>query len=400
MADRQHTIVIVGAGTAGTSVAARLRRAGAQDVAIIDPYDNHYYQPLWTLVGGGMAPQSASSRPRSEVMPQGVHWIKGTATAVDPDARTVTMDDGSTVGYTQLVMAPGIQLDWGKVPGLKETIGEHGTSSNYRFDLAPKTWELIRGMRSGTAVFTMPAGPIKCAGAPQKIAYLAADHWRREGVLQDIEMHLVLPTPGMFGVPHFAEILRRTADDYGINVHLSSELKSIDGPARTLTFGGLEGGETTTLSYDMAHLVPPQSAPDWVKASPLSTGEGPGYVAVDKHTLQHVRHPDVFALGDAGSTPNSKTGAAIRKQAPVVVQNMKDAIQGKSLSGRYDGYASCPLTLSRDRILIAEFDYDLNLVPSNPLPWPDTTEPLVDKGTFKRYMLPAMYWHGMMKGLV
>lgn len=400
MTDHQHTIVIVGAGTAGATVAARLVRAGARDVAVIDPYDQHYYQPLWTLVGGGRARIEDSVRPRRDLMPRSVRWIRRAASGVDPRRRVVTLDDGTEVGYGQLVMAPGLQLDWHKVPGLKETIGRHGTSSNYRFDLAPKTWELIRGTTSGTAVFSMPAGPIKCAGAPQKIAYLAADHWRRQGVLGRIDVHLVLPTPGMFGIPKFSDILARTAADYGITVHLNSEVGSVDGLGSTLTIRNVQTGAQQQLAYDMAHLVPPQSAPDWVKTSPLADANDPnGYVEVDKHTLQHVRYPEIFALGDAGSTPNSKTGAAVRHQAPVVVANMRAAWQGRELPAAYDGYASCPLTLSQRRLLLAEFDYSMQPAPSYPLPWPDTTEPLLDFNLFKKTGLPLMYWHLMLKGL-
>jgi sulfide:quinone oxidoreductase len=396
----QHTHVIVGAGSAGATVAARLHRAGARDIAVVDPYPMHYYQPLWTLVGGGRARQEDSQRPREQVMPKGVRWIKDFAEGVDPLRRTVQLREGGEVGYGQLVMAPGIQLDWHQVPGLEETIGQHGTSSNYRFDLAPKTWDLIRTTTSGTAVFSMPAGPIKCAGAPQKIAYLAADHWRREGVLQDIDIHLVLPTPGMFGIPKFAKILADTAADYGITVHLSSEVSAVDGPNRTVTIRHLETGETRSLGYTMAHLVPPQSAPDWVKASLLADAADPkGYVEVDKNTLQHVRFPEVFAPGDAVSTPNSKTGAAVRHQAPVVVANMKSAWQGRPLRASYDGYASCPLTLSQRRLLLAEFDYSMQPTPSNPLPWPDTTEPVTDFNLFKSRGLPLMYWNLMLKGL-
>ncbi len=198
---REHTIVIVGAGSAGTSVAGRLHRAGARDVAIIDPWEMHYYQPLWTLVGGGLARQDSSARPREQVMPKAVTWIKERAVGVDPHRKRVLLGDGGEVGYGQLVMTPGIALDWHRVPGLQETIGQHGTASNYRFDLAPKTWELIRNTTHGTAVFSMPSGPIKCAGAPQKIAYLASDFWRKEGVLGNIDVHLVLPTPGCSASP-------------------------------------------------------------------------------------------------------------------------------------------------------------------------------------------------------
>ena len=196
MVDTGHRIVIVGGGSAGITVAARLRRKGQQHVAVIEPAATHYYQPLWTLVGGGRAPVEATARPESTVMPKGVTWIRQAAVGVDPEARTVALDDGSTVEYDKLVMCPGIQLDWEKITGLRQTLGRDGVSSNYLYELAPATWRFIRELRSGTAVFTMPSGPIKCAGAPQKIAYLAADYWREQGVLDKIDIHLVLPDPG------------------------------------------------------------------------------------------------------------------------------------------------------------------------------------------------------------
>ena len=215
MVDTGHRIVIVGGGSAGITVAARLRRKGQQDIAVIEPAATHYYQPLWTLVGGGRAPVEVTARPESKVMPKGVTWIRQAAVGADPETRTVALDDGSTVEYDKLVMCPGIQLDWEKITGLRPTLGRDGVSSNYVYELAPATWRFIRELRSGTAVFTMPSGPIKCAGAPQKIAYLAADYWREQGVLDKIDMHLVLPTPGMFGVKVFADVLEQTARRYG-----------------------------------------------------------------------------------------------------------------------------------------------------------------------------------------
>lgn len=394
----RHRIVIVGGGSAGLTVAARLRRRGQRDVAVIEPAATHYYQPLWTLVGGGRAPLEASARPTSTVMPQGVSWIREAAVGVDPETRTVALDDGSTVEYDKLVMCPGIQLDWEKITGLRHTLGRDGVSSNYVYELAPATWRFIRELRSGTAVFTMPSGPIKCAGAPQKIAYLAADYWREQGVLDKIDIHLVLPTPGMFGVKVFADVLEQTARRYGITVHFQSEAVAVNPDAREVTVVDNAAGVSSTLEYDLMHVVPPQSAPDWVKKTPLAEPASPaGYVEVDKHTLQHVRYPDVFALGDAGSTPNSKTGAAVRKQAPVVVTNLLDALAGRPLSASYNGYSSCPLTLSRRTLLLAEFDYSQQPTPSIPLL--DTTKERRDWGLVKRYGLPALYFQGMLRGL-
>jgi sulfide:quinone oxidoreductase len=394
----KHRIVIVGGGSAGISVASRLRRRGESDVAVIDPAVTHYYQPLWTLVGGGCAPVEESARPQAKVMPQGVAWLQQAVETVDPDAREVTLDDGSIVGYDYLVMCPGIQLDWGKIVGLGQTLGREGVSSNYGYELAPAMWKFIRDTRSGTAVFTMPAGPIKCAGAPQKIAYLAADYWREQGVLDKIDIHLVLPTPAMFGVKEFSTILVGVARRYGITVHFQSEAIQINPDTREVTVADRTNDTETALPYDVLHVVPPQSAPDWVKKTALADPANPaGYIEIDKHTMQHTRYSNVFSLGDAGSSPNSKTGAAIRKQAPVVARNLLDVMAERTPSARYDGYASCPLTTSRHTMLLAEFDYTMKPTPS--IPYIDTIKERRDMWYLKRYGLPALYWNLMLKGL-
>jgi len=398
-ASEHHRIVIVGGGTAGLSVAARLLRKEQDDVAVIEPSEKHYYQPLWTLVGGGCAPVQESVRAEAEVMPRGATWIRGSAAEVDPESKVVGLDDGRRIGYDFLVVCPGIQLDWGKVSGMPEAMESPDASSNYTYETAPKTWQLIQRTERGTALFTMPAGPIKCAGAPQKICYLACDYWRRTGVLSSIRPILVLPTPAMFGVPEFSKVLEQVVARYGIEVHLSSEVVELDPGSRTATIvHHADGDSKVQVTYDMAHVTPPQSAPDWIKKSPLADPDSPfGYVQVDKNTHQHVRFPEVFSLGDAGSTPNSKTGAAIRKQAPVVVENLLAVMEGKELPASYDGYASCPITTARNRMLLAEFDYTMKPHPT--LPLIDTQRERYDMWLLKRYGLPYMYWNLMLKGL-
>jgi sulfide:quinone oxidoreductase len=395
---RHHQVLIVGGGTAGITLAARLRRAGITGIAVVDPSASHYYQPLWTLVGGGRADAASTMRPQASVMPRGVTWIPDAATGVDPAAQTVATRSGQLLEYDYLVVAPGIQLDFDKVPGLAEAVGERGVSSNYRFDLVPRTWDFIRGLRGGTALFTMPAGPIKCAGAPQKIAYLAADWWRSQGVLDRTRIILVLPTAAMFSQPDWAKVLVKIAEGYGIEVRRESQLVEVDGDSKQAVIADTKAGTKEKIDYDFLHATPPQSAPDWLKSTPLADPGSPfGYVAVDKHTLRHKDWPNVFALGDAASLPTSKTGAAIRKQAPVVAANLRAVMAGQPASARYDGYTSCPLVTARNRMLLAEFDYDLTPKPSIPLI--NTMKPRYDMWLLKRYGLPALYWRLMLKGL-
>ena len=393
-----HRILIVGGGTAGITTAARLRRKGQDDIAIVEPSDTHYYQPLWTLVGGGVEPVGKTARPMAKVMPKGVTWIKDAVATIDPEQNQVTLASGDGVEYDYLVVAPGLQLDWDKVAGLPDAVGRNGVSSNYRYDLAPKTWDFLKDLRGGRAIFTMPDGPIKCGGAPQKIMYLAADWWQDQGVLADIDVTFVLPGEGLFGVPKFAKVLDKVVDRYGIEVMFQHEMVAIDGAAKEVTVEDRSGAAPVrkTMGYDFLHAVPPQSAPDWLKDTKLSDGTPLGYVDVDPGTLQHTRYANVFALGDASNAPTAKTGAAVRKEAPVVIDNLLAAMEGRSGDKRYNGYSSCPITTARGKLLLAEFDYDNQPDPSMPF---DTAKERYDMWLLKRYGLPFMYWNLMLKGL-
>lgn len=383
---RKHQIVIVGGGAGGLSVASRLLNHRANlDIAIIEPSEYHYYQPAWTLVGGGAYSAEATRRAESQYIPKQAQWIRQRAVGFEPDANQVILDDGSRVGYDFLVVAAGIQLDWNKIEGLESTLGKNGVTSNYRYDLAPYTWECIRNLRSGRALFTQPAMPIKCAGAPQKILYLAADHFRRHGV--KAEIHFYTPGPSMFGVPFYAKALDQVVAAYGAIPKYGHNLVAVDGPRRQATFEVGPDKKRVNVAFDMIHVVPPQSAPDFIKKSPLAN-EG-GWVAVDKNSLRHEKYANVFGLGDCTSTPNSKTAAAVRSQTPVLVSNLLAALDGNAPTATYDGYASCPLTTSRGKVMLAEFAYDGAITPSFPL---DPRIPRRSYWWLKRSYLPGLYW--------
>jgi sulfide:quinone oxidoreductase len=317
----RHDIVVVGGGNGGISVAARLCRAlKAPDIAVIEPSASHYYQPLWTLVGGGVFPKEQSRRNEASVMPGKAKWIRESVTELRPEENLLVTRDGKRVGYGFLVLAPGIQVDWGKIPGLTESLGRDGVCSNYSYEYVDKTWQFIKEFRGGNVVFTHPATPIKCGGAPQKIAYLADDAFRKAGVRDKSNIVFATANAAIFQVKRYADTLTKVAARKGIDVRFRQNLTEIRAGSKEAVFQHLDTGEETTQPYDLIHVTPPMSSPDFIKSSPLANADG--WVDVDKATLQHVRFPNVFSLGDASSLPTSKTGAAIRKQAPVLVKNL------------------------------------------------------------------------------
>lgn len=388
------SVLIVGGGAAGITVAAMLRKARpALKVTIVEPSEFHYYQPAWTLVGGGAYDVEATRRPTASLIPSGVEWLRARAAGFDPAAAIVRLEDGRQLGYDYLVVAAGLQLDWQKIEGLDATLGQNGVSSNYRFDLSPYTWQSIQALRGGKALFTQPAMPIKCAGAPQKAMYLAADHFRRNGVKVDVSFHT--PGPSMFGVPFYAKALNEVVADYGITPRYNHNLVAVDGPGKRAVFetGPADARSRTEFAFDFLHVVPPQSAPDFIKQSPLA--DASGWVTVDKQTLRHTVHGNVFGLGDCTTTPNSKTAAAVRAQAPVLVANLLQTIDGATPTAQYDGYASCPLTTSRGKIMLAEFLYDGVVAPSF------AADPRIPRRRYwwlKRHYLPYLYWSQMLRG--
>jgi len=393
-----HRILIIGGGTAGISVAARLHRAGQEDIAIIEPSEKHYYQPLWTLVGAGAAEADETERDEARLMPSDVRWIKDRAVEIDPVAQTVSVKGGGHIGYDFLVVAPGIQLDWDKVPGMREALETPYVSSNYAYELAPKTWRMIQSFTGGNALFMHPPGAIKCAGAPQKIMYLACDYFRKTGVLEKSHVTFASATAAIFGVPEFRKVLEQVVARYHIDTRFAHSIVEIRPDAKEAVFSApAEGGGTkqVVIPYDIAHVVPMQSAPDFIKKSPIATPDG--WAKADKLTLQNPDHPNIFALGDASSLPTSRTGAAIRKQAPVLVENLLAVMAGKEPSAQYNGYTSCPLVTSYESLLLAEFDYDGKPAPSIPLI--DTFKERYDMYLLKRHGLPFMYWNLMLRGL-
>jgi sulfide:quinone oxidoreductase len=394
-------VLFVGGGNAGLSAAAHLLiKKPSLSVGIIEPSDKHYYQPAWTLVGGGIFDIKDTEKNEADFIPKGATWIKEYAQSFQPDQNEVTTREGHTYTYDYLVVCPGIQLNWNEIKGLPEALGQNGVTSNYLFKYAPYTFEVLKALKGGRMIFHSPNTPVKCGGAPQKIMYLAADYLRKHNLLDKSSVEFWSGGTKIFGVPKYEKTLLKVIERYNIKTHFFQKLVEVDGPNKRAKFLGLAEGhknEETWVDFDMLHITPPQGPPDFIKNSPLANAAG--WIDVDKSTLQHVRYANVFSLGDASSLPTSKTGAAIRKQTPVMVANLLSQMEKKPLTKAYNGYTSCPIVTGYGKLMLAEFDY--NNQPMETFPF-DQSKERWSMFFLKKQILPRLYWgaivHGRMQG--
>jgi len=393
----KHQIVIVGGGNAGISTASKLLLKYKQlDIAIVEPSEKHYYQPAWTLVGAGVFDIKKTIHNEEDVMPKGVKWVKQKVVSFQPENNSIILDNHETIGYDFLVVAPGIQLNWNEIRGLKDTLGKNGVCSNYSVDIAPYTWECISNFKGGKALFTNPDTPVKCGGAPHKIMWLAADYFKKHHVFDKTEIQYWSGGTRLFGVEKYEKTLKKVAERDKVQMNFFTKLVEIDGPnkkAKFIGFGEQNKDKEYWVDFEMIHVTPPQSAPDFIKKSPLANAAG--WVDVDKNTLQHVKYANVFSLGDASSLPTSRTGAAIRKQAPVLVKNLLALMEGKPLTESYNGYTSCPVVTGYGKLVLCEFDY--NNKPLETFPF-DQSKERWSMYQLKKRVLPWLYWHKILPG--
>jgi sulfide:quinone oxidoreductase len=370
-------IVIAGSGLGGIAVASRLmKELDGASITIIDARQKHYYQPGFTLVATGIWPVDKVIDPTADFIPAGVKWIPEMVAEFDPAANAVVTSGGQRIAYDYLVVATGLQLDYAQIEGMDvAAIGRNGLASVYAGpDAAVATWKALDAFRQkgGQALMTLPAGPLKCAGAPLKMTFMVADRLQQAGTLaaSRIDFHTALPTDTVFGVKVVNDDVLARWKTLGIHNHYLSKLVAVDPGARKATFASPEG-QRETLDYDFLHVVPPMRAPDVVKNSDLSWKEGGfapgGWLEVDKATLQHRRYKNVFGIGDINGTPRGKTAATVKKGAPLVAHNLTQVIAGREPDARFDGYTSCPLIVREGSAMLIEFDYDGKLTPSLPM---------------------------------
>ncbi|WP_026038792.1 NAD(P)/FAD-dependent oxidoreductase [Myroides injenensis] len=411
-----YKVIIIGAGTAGIMTAAQLKKKN-QDltIAIIDASEQHYYQPAFTLVGAGAYDKKNTIRKTKDLIPKNVQWIRDWVGEVDAQRNLVYTQDGLQLTYEYLVVCPGLVNDLSLIEGLQDAVDKGVVCSNY---IDPEyTWKSLQEFEGGTAIFTQPNTPIKCGGAPQKIMYLACEYFRKKGIDKETKVHFPIPGSVIFGVKPIAETLMKVIERNDIDFKPFHNPIKIDADQRKVYFKKMnmpsnncivisDGSvtipdkEVIEMSFDFLHLAPPQVAPQFVKDSKLVNDAG--WLDVDLNSLQHRKYVNIFGLGDVAGLPTAKTGAAVRKQVPIVVDNIIKLLQGDMATNKdYLGYSSCPLVTGYGKMVLAEFNYKNEFIPD-----PKLKQMLIfnsDKEHWrlwilKKHLLPYLYWNKMMKG--
>ncbi|CAO3663505.1 unnamed protein product [Umbelopsis ramanniana] len=395
-ADKAYKVVVIGGGPGGLSVSSTVSKLlGQSQVAVIEPSKVHYYQPLWTYVGGGLKSFSEFERPMGELISPEADWIQDKVTKVNAEENTVTLADGKRIGYDYLVVAAGIQVNWDNIKGLKSALGKNGVTSNYSADSVQKTWQFIQEFKGGNALFTFPATPPKCPGAPTKITFLAEEAFRNLGVREKTNVIYNHAGAKIFGVDHYGKVLQRLADERGIQTNYFTELIEIKADDKEAIFRNNQTKDVKTFNYDMIHVAPPCGPPAFIKESNI--GDAAGWVDVNKETTRHNKYSNIFALGDCSSLPTSKTAAAITAESGVLKHNLIADLEGKTVEpAKYDGYTSCPLIVGRKQLILAEFSgYTGTPMETFPV---DQRQISLTAQFLNKEVIPEIYWRELLAG--
>ncbi|XP_051976157.1 sulfide:quinone oxidoreductase, mitochondrial-like [Xyrauchen texanus] len=397
LASKDHyKVLVLGGGSGGIAMAARMKRkVGAENVAIVEPSEMHYYQPIWTLVGAGAKNVASSGRSTASVIPSGVMWVKSKVAEFDSQNNTVWMDSGKKISYDYLIVALGLELHYEKIKGLPEGFEHPKIGSNYSLQTVEKTWNALKNFKEGNAVFTFPNTPVKCGGAPQKIMYLSDAFLRKTGKRSKANIIFNTALPVLFGVKKYADALWEIVKSRDLNVNLRQNLIEVRGDKQEAVFENLDKpGETNVLEYELLHVTPPMGPPPVLKGSSLE--DAGGWLDINKDTLQHMKYSNVFGIGDCTNLPTSKTAAAVAAQSAVLDRTVSRILKKQKPDKIYNGYTSCPLVTSYNTVILAEFDYDGQPLETFPV---DQSKESRIMYHMKADVMPHLYWHGLLKGI-
>jgi sulfide:quinone oxidoreductase len=358
-------LLILGAGTAGTMMANRLRKKMPTDkwtIAVVDQYPKHYYQPGFLFMPFGIYSKKDVVKPKRKFIPPGVDYIEAEVDRIHAEDNRVLLRSGEQLSYDLLIIATGAKTAPDQTDGMLGSDWRKRVFDFYTFEGASALHDALRDWNGGRLVVHISEMPIKCPVAPLEFSFLA-DWWlTKEGLRDKTELVYVTPLSGAFTKPIASRVLGHLLDEKGIKVVTDFNISHVDNEQHKIV--SWDGKE---VDYDLLVTVPTNMGDAAIERSGL--GDELNFVATDRHTLQSKQHPNIFVLGDATDLPSSKAGSVAHFQSEVLSENIRRYIKGEPLELQFDGHANCFIESGYGKASLIDFNYDLQPVEGKyPLP--------------------------------
>lgn len=390
-------LLILGAGTAGTMMANKMRKTLSRqewDITIVDQFKTHYYQPGFLFIPFGMYTKSDVIKPKSDFFPVGVNVIFSEIKKIEPEHNKVILSDGVALNYDYLLIATGTRTAPEETDGLKGKLWYKEIFDFYTIEGAVALANFFKTWKGGKLVINIAELPYKCPVAPLEFVFFADAFFTERGMRDKVDITYVTPLPGAFTKPRATKMLGDLLEQKNINIVPDFNIMEVDNDnKKIIDFGGTE------IPFDCLVSIPTNLGADVIETSGL--GDDMNFVKTDKHTLQQVDYKNIFVIGDAANIPTSKAGSVAHFAAEIIEENFMCAIEGRELTASFDGHANCYIETGYGKGTLIDFNYDTEPLPGS-FPFPGLGPFGLLKVTrmnhYGKLLFRWIYWHILLKG--
>ncbi len=391
-------IVILGAGTGGTIMANKLRKAlepEEWEITIVDKGKKHFYQPGFLFIPFGIYTKYDVVKPKANFIPPGVNFLIAEVDRIEPEKNRVHLVGGQILDYDFLIVATGVQTDPTETPGLMGDLWNKQVFQFYTLEGALNLANFFKTWKGGDLVLNIADMPIKCPVAPLEFVMLADWFFREKGIRDNVNIKLVTPLPAAFTKPLSAKVLGEILKKKNIEVVTDFYIERVDNENKKIV-----SYDEKEVPFDCLVSIPIHKGADFLAKSG-DLADDMNFVKVDKHTLQSVVYPNVFGLGDATNLPTSKAGSVVHFSAEILFENIMCAIEDRPFTGKFDGHANCYIESGDGKGILIDFNYDVEPLPGRyPLPGLGPFGLLRETKVnhYGKLIFRWMYWHIILKG--
>lgn len=390
-------LVIIGGGTAGTSMANKMIKALPSDkwkIIIIEKAKEHFYQPGFLFLPFGYYTRDQITKPSNTFFPKGADVINSEVDRIDADKNMINLKGGNSISYDVLLIATGTRISPEDTPGLKGELWQKSVFDFYTIEGAEALAMFFKTWEGGNLVINIADNPIKCPVAPLEFTFYADEFFTRKGMREKVNITYVTPMSGAFTKPKASKFLGSLMEKKNINIVTDFFLGEVDNTnKKILDFGGLE------VPFDCLVTIPLHSGDPVISKSGL--GDEFGFVKANKNTLQSLSYQNIFVIGDASNLPASKAGSVAHFQADILHKNILSFINNEPLKASYDGHSNCYIETGYGKGILIDFNYETEPLPGLfPLPVLGPFSLLKESriNHYGKLIFKWIYWNILLKG--